>query len=391
MARKRRARYTEEDKGIILNALQENAFEVRKTWRALNDAGHNYGRGRVGELAKKMHTDEDVRARLIATEARVSALEGKLSYMRKLYGDSLKINDNILAAVQSLPKPRPVKIVRSMESQTDTPACCPIADWHIGEVVDEGEMEGFNKFNLAIARARVEYLSRKVADWVSTERHGHVISELHIPIMGDMVSGSIHEELLTYAEFTVPEAAVHASRLIADFISYQTAYFEKIHVHVLKVDNHSRLTMKKGSKRRGTNSWNHVIVELVELMLKDHGIEWHAYDSAKAEIRIGDWTLLADHGDGVTAYMGLPWYGFAREDGREAVKRMRENRPFDDRIRAHWHQAAAGPFGILCGCLCGSTELDAQAGRHSRPYQVSFLVHPKHGWYNFCRWDLSRV
>ncbi|KKN89768.1 hypothetical protein LCGC14_0236140 [marine sediment metagenome] len=385
-----RSKLTEDDRQTILQALGENEGKIKQTHRELKAAGTPYGYGSVSNIAKDAREEESVQSRLIASEARVRSLQSTNTYLRKLLGDSLRISDEILGAVPILPVPKRIKLPKDHVSDTETPACSPIADWHIGEQIDEGEVEGFNAFNYAIAERRVDFLADKVAKWVLTERHGHKINELHVPIMGDMITGNIHDELIAYAEFPLPEAVVKASHLISRFLTVQAGIFPNVVVHQLKVDNHSRLTKKKGSKHRGTNSWNHVIGELCRQMLRDHkNVKWISHDAQKAEVDIAGQRYLADHGDSIRAYMGLPYYGFAREDGREALKRMRVGKRFDDRLRAHWHVAGAGPLGIQCGCLCGSTELDAQSGRFSDPFQVSFLVHPKYGWFNFTRWNLK--
>jgi len=391
MAKKRYV-LTDEDKKIIGDMLDENDGAIRFSHKQLKLAGYDYGYGSVQKVAKERLEEENLQAKVVALQARTRTLQSRLTYTRKLYGESLRISEDLMGAIETIPAPKLSIPKLSKTSQTITPICSPIADWHIGEVIDEGEMEGFNKYNYEIAKRRVEFLAQKVMKWVKTERNGHNIDEIHIPIMGDMITGSIHDELITFAEFPITESVVRSSKLISWYISQISTLFKKVTVHALKVDNHSRFTKKKGSKRRGTNSWNHIIAELIKEQLKYHdNIELIFHESQKAEIDIAGQIILADHGDGTTAFMGLPWYGFAREDGREAVKRMREGKRFDDRMRAHWHTAAAGPFGILCGCLCGSTELDAQAGRHSDPYQVSFLVHPKYGWFNFCRWNLKHA
>ena len=41
------------------------------------------------------------------------------------------------------------------------------SDWHIGEVIEPNEIEGFNAFNLTIAKKRVAFLVNKILDWVT--------------------------------------------------------------------------------------------------------------------------------------------------------------------------------------------------------------------------------
>jgi len=387
-----RYKLTDDDVDTIRDAIAQTEG-VRAAHRWLLDHGHNYGYGSVQRTYHEVAEAVNTEARLAASQAEVRSLRSQLGYTKRQYGMALEVNDQILGAISALPPPARVVRPKSTDSQTPCVVVAPVADWHYAEVIRLDDTGGINSFNRAVAVARVQYLVRKFLRWVEVERRGHELPECHIPVLGDMITGDIHDELVAYAEVPTPQAVVEVSRLLAWYIRQVSTSFQRTAVHFVKVDNHSRLTRKPQTKRRGTNSWNHVICALLRELLRDNPqIDIVEYESPRAEIKIGDAVYLAGHGDGVRANFGLPHYGFTRQDGHLARQFMSQGKRFDERLRGHWHVAEAGVHGILCGCLCGMSEFNDQRTSLWTPAaQVSFIVHPRHGWYNFTRWHLGCI
>lgn len=86
---------------------------------------------------------------------------------------------------------------------------------------------------------------------------------------------------------------------------------------------------------------------------------------------------------------GIPYYGMERDRAREAMKRQHTEKGFDYISIGHWHVPAIIGGNILVnGSLPGTTEFDHLVGRHASPAQVSFMVHPKFGLFNWVAWKL---
>jgi len=59
------------------------------------------------------------------------------------------------------------------------------------------------------------------------------------------------------------------------------------------------------------------------------------------------------------------------------------NRRFSKLILGHFHQPLKSLYYLMNGSLSGTNELDHALGRFCNPCQVSFMVHPKHGEFNW--------
>lgn len=271
-------------------------------------------------------------------------------------------------------------------------AVLKVSDWQIGEVINPRETEGFGKFNYAIARRRVFQLTEKVIDWVKMHRKsGFDIPDLHIFSEADLVSGNIHYELEVTNEFPVTDAAAKAGLLFGEMVAQFAPHFTKVHLWEMNADNHGRLTRKSQAKQGAINNYSYLAHIIGNQYLHAHdNIEIHMSEGVKLLANVVGKKFLISHGHEVMGVMGIPYYGMERSRAREAVKRTHTNKGFDYMSIGHWHVPAIIGRNILVnGSLPGTTEYDHMAGRHCAPAQVSFMVHPKYGLFNWTAWTLD--
>ena len=67
---------------------------------------------------------------------------------------------------------------------------------------------------------------------------------------------------------------------------------------------------------------------------------------------------------------------------------MPVDRHFDKIVIGHFHTALNHGDWLIGGALSGTTEHDHKEGRHSKPHQTAWFVHPKHGEFAWSRWWL---
>jgi hypothetical protein len=374
-------------------ALVETGYRVAEAQRRLRSAGIKVSSGKLSGIKRDLEGADTAEARLASAEARVRSLSSQLTTLKRRYGEALEFNDEVLGAVHPI-TPYPPSPVRAKATTTPVAAVLLLSDWHVGEIIRSAEIAGINSFNYHVAAARAAYLTRAFTHWVDTNRHGYQINECHILLLGDFISGNIHEELVTTAEFPTPVQVVRSAELLASTVAGIAPRFakrgQKVVLHEVYADNHARLTRKPQSKRACTNTFNYPLYALLNAYLSKHrNVVVHAYESMKVQTPIAVKEVLMDHGDSVRSWLGLPYYGMMREAGQEAIMRLRYCKPYDLRIRAHWHTPASGPFGVVNGAFCGTTELDFKNGRFSHPSQTSFLMHPRYGKFNHTDWDLA--
>lgn len=264
-----------------------------------------------------------------------------------------------------------------------------VSDWQTGERIDRKETEGFGAFNWAIQQKRVGVYTSKYLDWVNMHRAaGFPINEGHVFSLADHVSGNIHHELEVTNEFPVMVAVANAGTLLGEQITRLAAHFDVLHVHEVSADNHGRLTRKNQWKQGAKNNFSYLVHVIANSYARNTpNIVIHHGDGTKLIANVAGKRFLLSHGHETQMWLGIPYYGLERARGREASKRMNTDKTFDYIAIGHFHVPAFVSGNIIInGALTGTTEFDHSQGRSSEPSQVSFMVHPKYGVFDWTPW-----
>lgn len=340
-------------------------------------------------------------------KSEVNRLSRVISDHKLFSGYQAVLKDTITEAIEVLEPLPPAKYVEGTSADSEIAAVFKASDWHIGAVTNAWETEGFGQFDWALAQERVDYMAQKFIGWIETHRKSFKIPKLYILSEGDMVSGGIHYELDVTNEFPVPVQAVKAGALLAQFVGTLAPHFKEVHFSQINIDNHSRLTRKLQFAQGAENSWQYVVHEVANAKLAKHGnINTLTAGGIRQIVNVNGQKFLTEHGHEIKAFLGFPYYGMGRLKGKEAGKRMqammdreradnfaayKKDLGFDYMSLGHWHVPAIVENNILInGCLPGTTEYDHAYGRSSKPAQVSMLVHPKYGIFNWTAWTAKR-
>ena len=266
-----------------------------------------------------------------------------------------------------------------------------LSDWHVGEYVEADEIEDFNAYSWDIAQKRAYHLQRQFVNWVDVQRTATVVDELVVIVVGDMISGDIHQELQVTNEFPVPVQTVRAGVLVAKTIAEMAPHFPKVRVEYVSADNHSRLTKKPQWKEGGFNSYSYIVGWIAkERLEKVANVEFNLHATVKTLVNIQGFKFLCMHGHNIKGWSGIPWYGADRQVARESkARRKKPAKNFDKCIIGHFHTPIWTPDYNVNGSLSGTSELDAALGRDSDPCQIAFLVHPKYGEMNKIEFNVA--
>lgn len=343
------------------------------------------------EAVKQTSEIEQMRERLEHYREKSHSLESRVAHLLSDRGHQQELLRELTRSVVAAdPYPR-VLFSPGEPSNSPVAPVMKVSDWQIGEQISADETEGFGGFNFDKAKSRVFEYAQKTLDWVSMHRNGgYRIPELHIFSEADHVSGNIHYELEVTNEFTVMEATANAGLLLGEMIAKVAAHFHRIVVHEMSADNHGRLTRKNQWKQGAKNNYSWLVHVIANAYLKNHqNVEVRQAPGSKTLADVLGKRFLLSHGHSVQMWNGIPYYGLERERAREAIKRMNTNKTFDYMSIGHFHVPAWINGILINGNLPGTTEFDHAQGRHSPPSQVTFMVHPKHGVFNFTAWKLK--
>jgi len=310
-----------------------------------------------------------------AESPRLARLEAENARLAKLLG----LVDSYRAGARKPPEWLRPKTTAAPKAAT---ACIQLSDLHLDEVVEPGQVGGLNAFNREIAEMRLRRWADKACEL--GELHRHEWDGAIVWWGGDMVSGSIHDELRETNADYLPGTLVHWAPLLAAAIKQVADAYGNAHVPCV-VGNHGRLTEKKQAKGRGRNSWDWLLCEMVKAHLaSDERITWDVSEGSYLFVPVYDRTVYLTHGDEVGG--GGGWAGVWSPLGTIHRRGLELGHAYDLRpsysVVGHWHQTVlAHARGLVCnGALKGWDEYAAGLRLRPEPAQQNWWVEtPSHG------------
>ncbi len=295
-------------------------------------------------------------------------------------------NALLLEAVPAIQPAAPAKVTSTKApSKTPVVAVGLWSDIHWGQKVQPDEVQNYGSYSCSIAERRLRAWTETFLRWVDVQRHAYPIDECRIVALGDLVHGLIHLDNLIYNERQPLPSAVEVGTCMAECVAMLAPRFRRVVVDSLAPDNHGRLTTKVLSQGRGEWSLGYVANEIARGMLRSHSnVTFTNHLELKMELEINGKLFLCEHGNDIRCWMGVPYYGIERLVQREYRRRANAGKPpFHYLLMGHFHVPAVLPNVVLNGALCGTTPYDHANARYAEPAQYAFLVHPKHGLFNY--------
>ncbi|MHA1867352.1 MAG: hypothetical protein ACTSXD_04745 [Candidatus Heimdallarchaeaceae archaeon] len=322
---------------------------------------------------------------VVGLRSTINDLQCRVSDLQRNIGQQKQFEYELIQNVEKYDPYLPTyNVPNDVKVSSPVAAVVQFGDWHIGEMTDKSDTGGFGEYNYKIAQDRIFKITDSIIQWIELHRNSYNIKTCYILDIGDNISGDIHHELTVTNEFPVPEQIIKAAYLKAEVFRRLASNFKNVKVIWVAPDNHSRKVKKPQAKQAGKNSENYLVGFLTKTMLENiENIEFTIILSHQAVVKIGDQTYLCEHGNTIRSYMGFPWYGADRKVGREA-KRMMTKKGFDKLVIQHFHVPMNTQYFIVGGSLSGTSEYDSTQGRYSEPTQCVWMVHPKHGEFDWC-------
>ena len=150
-----------------------------------------------------------------------------------------------LLSVDGRIKTHAIKASVSDKEKSNATTISLASDWHIEEPVKSSQVNGLNSFNLDIAKERAEKLFKVTAKLIEVHQREYKIENHILALLGDFISGSIHEDLMESNTIQPTEAIWEAQNLIASGIQY---LLDNTNVNLIipcSSGNHGRITAKQ--------------------------------------------------------------------------------------------------------------------------------------------------
>jgi len=268
------------------------------------------------------------------------------------------------------------------------------SDWHVEETVDPAEVNGLNDFNLAIAGERV---SRLISGfhWLYDLHVGkhYKIRDVVVALIGDMISGWIHDELMVTNGLGPPPAVVFFEDLARKLLKSILETHKDVTVHLVCVaGNHGRLTHKKMVKGKTHTSIEWVAYANLARWLRENyprRVKIHVAPGAMCYLDTYGYVNRFIHGDQI---------GYGGGIGGVTIPLNKKLLRWDKKIKAHctylghFHQYTPSSNFQMNGSLIGYSEFaNWIAGEWEPPIQSLNVIDSRYGrtglWPIFCSED----
>ena len=291
--------------------------------------------------------------------------------------------------IHCIPLPKPIEMPKIKYEPSTSPLIqvALSSDHHAEETIDLEAMEGFNQYNFQIYQERMWYWCDRVVRLGVLRRQEAPIQELHVDLLGDILTGEIHDELIWTNQMRTPRAITRIGLIVAQCLMRFTACYPKVVVTGI-TGNHGRATKKPHFKQAVENSFDTSIYEIAMIYCRE-AIEagklvFNVPQSLKTTVKRFDWIFLLEHGTGIKMNFGTPYYGIDREKQREHGKRHRTDKDFDFFELGHFHQQGKMCSTIMNGSVIGASEFSGNAlSDNQPPSQAVLFVHEKYGIRSF--------
>jgi hypothetical protein len=373
------SRWSEEEVEYLLSidgTLQEKAEKLsekfNRTFTKISVRNKLLRTQPVVSIKEEIERDEEKIVKL--TEKRDTGKKYKfaLEENRRLKAEleaAIRINESHSSHIISCKEP---------SGTNEAVAVVVASDWHCEESVDPENVSGINEYNLEIARKSADNFFRKAVRLLFMFRQDVQIDTLVLALLGDFISGNIHEENVETALLPPVEAALFAQELIESGIDY---LIQKTNCQIIVPcvsGNHSRITEKRRSATRAGNSLEYFIYKsMAERYKNSPRVHFIIPRNQFAFVEIYGKVLRFQHGDSLRYQGGV---GDIFVPVNRQIPKWNNVRQADFDIFGHFHRRRDGGNFISNGSLIGYNAYAQNNGfGYEVPQQEMFLWDKHHG------------
>lgn len=321
-------------------------------------------------------------ATLLAHENEVRGLKANVEHFRRMLAEAqrqLAESDERLNTALALDADvhRKIPAIRPPSRKTSCSAAVVLAsDWHSEEEVRPETVNGRNKYTLAIAKKRIERFFENIVYLIDLQRKGTHIDTLILAMLGDFMTGYIHEEFEENNQLSPVETILWLFGEISAGLAYLEAEAKLENIEIpCCVGNHGRTTRKPRSSTRCKNSYEWMMYHFLAQRFPQ--FNWHIATGYHVYMEVYGMNLRLHHGDNIRYQGGV---GGITIPVNKAIAAWDKSIRADLDLFGHWHQYLASRKFVCNGCLIGynAFALDIKAD-FEPPSQTFFLIEKDHG------------
>jgi hypothetical protein len=308
----------------------------------------------------------------------------RLNDLDRMYRAALVQNQRLreeLALVSHIPEAAPSDMrVVAKAGEREATAFALISDWHCEEQVTSASTNGLNEFNLEIFGRRSKWFFANTLKLLHKEAQAINIRRLVVAVLGDLLSGSIHEDLAE-SNLLGPMEAVG---LLIDTLAgglWRLLRETDPSLQILvpfKWGNHSRVTQRQRWQTESENSLEFIVAHAVAReFAKEPRIKFIREKALLTYLDIYQFPVRLLHGHAVEYQGGV---GGLTIPLNKAIAQWDKQRPAHVTCLGHFHQLTFGSGFVVNGSLIGHSAYAMKIkASPEQPRQAFFLIDAAHG------------
>jgi len=299
----------------------------------------------------------------------------KLNKLNSVFGELLKESDKLGNKIYKY------KIKPHNKYKSESVAIAVASDWHIEEKVEPSTVNNLNEYNPKIAKNRIEKFFKKIVDFTEMHRSNTHIDTLILALLGDFITGFIHDEFKESNFMSPLEAIRYLYEHMTKGINYLLEYgnYKKI-IIPCAFGNHGRTTKEIRYATAATNSFEQFFYYMLKDLYKENKKIQFIINSSyhKFSPLIFDKYLIRfHHGDAIRYKGGV---GGITIPVNKAIAQWNKSTYVYLDVFGHFHQQLDGGNFISNGSLIGynAYALSIKA-TFEEPKQTFFLIEKNYG------------
>jgi hypothetical protein len=294
----------------------------------------------------------------------------------------LEKENAILSRLSELETPQVIQIEPKVSNgKSESAAVVVWSDWHNEELVLPGMVGGKNEFNLQIFDRRFEQLLQGTLAWLQIESSKTAIKSLTIALLGDFISGSIHEDLAESNLLSPVDAIYKVQGKIVSglqFLLKHTASDMEI-VVVCHSGNHGRFTKKQRiATETGNSLEQYMYYAIRDYFRNEPRLKFIVATGYHTFVHYfgGSYTVRYHHGHQINYQGGI---GGITIPVNKAIAQWNKANQVNLDVFGHFHTKFDGGNFIANGSLIGYNAYAVSIkASYEKPSQTFFLINKEY-------------
>lgn len=308
-----------------------------------------------------------------AVERKYNALKREYDQLSRRHSDLITYEDRAM---------RPIHIKPSTKKgESEIAPCIIFSDWHAEERVHPKVVNQANRYDLDIAKKRAAFVTQNAVKRMRELSDEGAIKTVPLFLLGDFITGHIHDENVENALLGRLDALQFAEELLTGAIEYLLEHTDYDYVVYCKVGNHSRMTHKV----RMATEWQNSVEPMMYWSMKRYfeqkteRVRFCMEESYYSIANILGTKVRYHHGHAVSYGGGV---GGLHIPLRKKVKNWNENQSADVDFMGHYHsflEHATFKY-VVNGSLIGYNAYAQRLGVPMEPpLQSMAVIHREYG------------